>query len=457
MNEDTSRGNLEGAPDQAPPPPVPAAPTASTAETTAAASSGPLPPPIPIVFFLGDQAAYWRLLARGSALLAVTLGIYRFWFATDVRRFLWSNTEIAKETLEYTGTALELLIGFLIAIALLVPLYVGFFLAALSLGPIGQLSSVLGFPVLAFLGYFAIYRARRYRLTRTIYRGVRCHQGGSAMRYAVCAFFWWTLNVLTLGLTYPLSQSRLERFKMRHTYYGNLQGRFEGSGLTLFLRGLPMWLLVVGPLVAALVFSATTVEWDKVIAAASSAASGSEFINSIETAFPNVYASVVALISAATVSVLMATVLFPVFQAMTLRWWLSGLRFGALRVHSHLRTATIYRGYLRFLGYSFLFSLGASIAGSVLFGALGAILASITKQTEIAEVLGAAFGVVLYVVMMLGYSTIYQGTVKLAIWRGGVESIELEGASALDAVKAEGVPSSAVGEGLADALNVGGF
>jgi hypothetical protein len=38
-----------------------------------------------------------------------------------------------------------------------------------------------------------------------------------------------------------------------------------------------------------------------------------------------------------------------------------------------------------------------------------------------------------------------------------MESIELEGASALDAVKAEGGPSSAVGEGLADALNVGGF
>jgi hypothetical protein len=58
---------------------------------------------------------------------------------------------------------------------------------------------------------------------------------------------------------------------------------------------------------------------------------------------------------------------------------------------------------------------------------------------------------------MLGFSTIYQGTVKLTLWRCGVESIALEGAAALDRVKAEGTPSSAVGEGLADALNVGGF
>ena len=67
---------------------------------------------------------YWRLHhPRRRRLLAVTLGIYRFWLTTDMRRFLWSNTEIAGETLEYTGTARELLLGFLIAIAILIPLY----------------------------------------------------------------------------------------------------------------------------------------------------------------------------------------------------------------------------------------------------------------------------------------------------------------------------------------------
>lgn len=51
------------------------------------------------VRFLGQRRSYWRLLIRGAALLMVTLGIYRFWLATDVRRFLWSNTEIAGEAL----------------------------------------------------------------------------------------------------------------------------------------------------------------------------------------------------------------------------------------------------------------------------------------------------------------------------------------------------------------------
>src|SRR6187549_454957 len=99
------------------------------------------PPPVPPangVVFSGAESPFWRLLARGAALLLVTLGIYRFWLQTDVRRFLWNNTEIAGDYLEYIGTARELLLGFLIAIVLLIPVNAVFFLATLSGGVIAQ-------------------------------------------------------------------------------------------------------------------------------------------------------------------------------------------------------------------------------------------------------------------------------------------------------------------------------
>ncbi len=213
----------------------------------------PFPPPPGPVQFLGYERAYWRLLIRGAVLLAVTLGIYRFWLTTDMRRFLWSNTEVLGETLEYTGTARELLIGFLIACAILVPIYALLFLIALNLGTIGQLASVIGFAALTVLGQYAVYRARRYRLTRTIYRGVRFLQTGSAWRYAIYATFWSAIVLISLGLLYPLMQSRLERFKMRNTYLGNLPGRFEGTAGGLFLRGILLWIIVIGPLIAALI------------------------------------------------------------------------------------------------------------------------------------------------------------------------------------------------------------
>jgi len=52
---------------------------------------------------------------------------------------------------------------------------------------------------------------------------------------------------------------------------------------------------------------------------------------------------------------------------------------------------------------------------------------------------------------------IYRATVQLSTWRWSVQSLDLQGLAVLDSVKAEGGPSSAVGEGLADALNVGGI
>ena len=68
------------------------------------------------VRFLGESRDYWRILSRDAVLLIVTLGLYRFWVANDIRRYLWSNTEIAGDELEYTGDPFELLVGFLVLV-----------------------------------------------------------------------------------------------------------------------------------------------------------------------------------------------------------------------------------------------------------------------------------------------------------------------------------------------------
>ena len=75
----------------------------ATAPGTSVPSVPGVPPPLPVqaapgmgtARFVGRQGAYWRLMLHGAILLLFTLGIYRFWLATDQRRFLWGNTEIA--------------------------------------------------------------------------------------------------------------------------------------------------------------------------------------------------------------------------------------------------------------------------------------------------------------------------------------------------------------------------
>ncbi len=420
-----------------------------------------VPPPLPVqaapgmgtARFVGRQGAYWRLMLHGAILLLFTLGIYRFWLATDQRRFLWGNTEIAGDALEYTGTARELLIGFLIAIAVLVPIYGGFFLAALDLGIIGKLSGVLAFALLALFGQFAIYRARRYRLTRTVLRGVRMHQTGSAWAYAVYSSMWWTITLLTVGLAYPWAQANLERFKMRHTHYGDVPGRFAGSGTALFVRGFVMWLIVVGPIAGALVYAIGSVDWAALGEAIERG--GSNVIGTIESSSPNFAAGLTAVSIAATWSALAAGVLYPAFQAMTLRWWTSGLRFGEMAATSRLRTGQVYGLYLRFMGYSLLFGIALSIAAAVLFFLVQSLLR--LGGDAFAEAGGVVAGVIGYVMVMLGYSTLYQVIVKLRLWKLSFETAELSGLQALDTVRAAGAASSAFGEGLADALDVGGL
>src|SRR6266849_6184706 len=198
---------------------------------TSAPPDAPLPPPSPVrLRFVGDHGDYWRLMIRGGALQAVTLGIYRFWLFTDMRRFLWTSTEVKGETLEYTGTAVELLIGFLMAIGILVPIYALLFVASLELGILSILSGIVAFVVLAGFGQYSVYRARRYRLTRTVFRGLRFHQGGSPVRYAVRAMLWWIPIGVTLGLASPWATANLERYKMRNTFYGNLGGVLWAAG-----------------------------------------------------------------------------------------------------------------------------------------------------------------------------------------------------------------------------------
>jgi uncharacterized membrane protein YjgN (DUF898 family) len=134
-------------------------------------------------------------------------------------------------------------LGFLVAIALLIPIYTGVFLAALDMGLFGKLSGIIAFAALGVLGQYAIYRARRYRLTRTVYRGLRFHQEGSAWGFAFRAMLWWIITVLSFGLAYPFQLASLNATRCGIRPYGDLGG-CRGSA-SLLLRGFPMWVLLL--------------------------------------------------------------------------------------------------------------------------------------------------------------------------------------------------------------------
>ena len=406
------------------------------------------------VRFLGRRRTYARLLARGAALLLVSLGLYRFWLMTDVRRFLWASTEIDGETLEYAGTPIELVLGFLVAVAILVPVYAGFFVAALDLGVFGEMAGGLAFLGLGVLGQYAIYRARRYRLTRTIFRGLRFTQDGSAWVYAFRAAGWWLATALTFGLAYPFQLASLERYKMRHTFYGTLPGRFAGAGWKLLLRGVPMWLLVMAPLALTAAAFVEAVDWGALADAVGQG--GDDVMARVEGGNPALGETIVFAMLMIGLSVLLAVLFYPAFQAVVLRWWTSGLRFGEIEATSSLRIRHVYGAYMRFLWWGLLFTIVLGILAVPLLIFIG-ILAGKMPETGAGDIAASVIGLGGYVIAALGYSTIYRATVQLSLWQLGAEALHLSRVERLDRVEARGEASSPLGEGLADALNVGGY
>jgi uncharacterized protein DUF898 len=421
---------------------IPALPAASAVDPVRGRFTGPMPP-------------FRRLMIRGAFLKVLTLGIYRFWLITDMRRFQWANTEIGGESAEYTGTAIELLIGFLIAIAILVPIFVLIALAGLSLGPAGQFAGLIGYVVLGVLGQYAYFRARRYRLTRTVFRGVRLHQTGSAWRYAFRSILWGIAIVFTLGLAYPFAQASLERYKMSRTWYGNLQGAFAGSGAVLLLRGLLLWLILLAPAVATIAYAIETVDWHSAAAGFRSGAARDPGFFRSNAAFQSAASAVFGAIGWFTFA---AVVLYPAFQAIVLRWWLNGVRIGSIVVSSRMRMRSVYGAYLRYLGWTML----VTFVGLLTFGVTAVIISLILKSSGIGEdalaVLAAIGGFVAYLALAFCVWIIYQVVVGLRLWRIMVDSVEITGFEAIDNVRADAAAaSSAVGEGLVDALGAGGM
>lgn len=172
----------------------------------------------------------WMGLYTGFLTL-ITLTIYRFWARTVVRRRLWSETTIGDSPLEYTGKGSELFVGFLIAIVtVMVPLVGALVAAQLLLPPEGLVAVV----AVIYIGFFvligvALFLARRYQLSRTVWRGVRFEQRGSAWGYGLTAFGYGLLSIMTLGWFAPAMRLRLEKRMWNNAYFGDMPFSYDNS------------------------------------------------------------------------------------------------------------------------------------------------------------------------------------------------------------------------------------
>src|SRR5262249_19213293 len=128
------------------------------------------------------------------------------------------------------------------------------------------------------------------------------------------------------------------------------------------------------------------------------------------------------------------------------------------RVSTDLRTMQIYGAYLRYIGWSLLVLIAAIGAVAV----IGLVGLGVTKAAGLASdsmpAIAAVASFVAYVALALIIWIVYQVTVRLRIWRAMVDSVVITGFEAVERVRADLTrPTSALGEGLVDALGAGGM
>jgi len=168
----------------------------------------------------------------------VTLGFYRFWAKTRMRRYIWSRTSLHGDAFEYTGTGAELFIGFLIV--------VGFFFVATVLkaiidlasppdSPLPILAALLFALIVVYLVFVARYAAQRYRLTRTLWRGIRGGMTGSAWIWGLKAMLLGILTAITFGLAGPWVQMRLLDDRVNNSYFGDAKASMRSSSVPLYI------------------------------------------------------------------------------------------------------------------------------------------------------------------------------------------------------------------------------
>jgi uncharacterized membrane protein YjgN (DUF898 family) len=196
--------------------------------------------------FRGSGSALFGIHVINACLVLATLGVYFFWAKARVRHYLWSESEFEGDRFAYHGTGRELFVGFLRALVVfIVPI------TALNAAPeLVDIPPAL-MPVLKILGSIlaaifiptAMVGARRYRLSRTSWRGIRFSLRAPTREFIKLWVNGWILTSLTFGLYYPAFVTNQQRFFTANMWFGSQRFTFDGRGRDLFWPWVAMLVL----------------------------------------------------------------------------------------------------------------------------------------------------------------------------------------------------------------------
>ena len=191
----------------------------------------------------GTGGSFFGLVLTNALLTVITIGIYSFWAKTKVREFHYSHTELDGDRFAYHGTGGELFSGYLKGMGVVIVLALAFgIVSALVVGPSSSTSPQLMQVVSVVVFYLAIFLlvtvaingARRYRLSRSSWRGIRFSFRGEAGDFLGMILRGTLLSIVTLGFYLPYFQNRRRAFFVNNARFGSEPFAYQADARELF-------------------------------------------------------------------------------------------------------------------------------------------------------------------------------------------------------------------------------
>ena len=382
----------------------------------------------PALFYEGRLRELLPLVLLNSMLSLITLGIYRFWGKTNIRRYLWSRMSLLGQPLEYSGTGMELFVGFLIIVCILVPIgFCSFLLPIILLGYGITFGPVLaqGFLGLLFfyLSHIAVYRAQRYRLSRTSWRGICSELKGSSVTYANQATLCTFLMFMSLGLAYPYMQVKLLKYRIENAAFGGVSFEFGANVRTL----MHAWMICLSTtiILALLIYTVVEPHVSEVFASLSQ---DIQHIHSLEFLR-------YLLIPLIFFCLLPITTVW--YKAVSIRHFCSSIKFEDMSAQSNLTTWNIIQIYL-------------PLFFCMIFGSLVLLMVALFMSNELAH---QAYTIIIFTAFYLFMPIILMHRHLTKIF----DSLSLSGSFSPEKLFQSQQVKPKSGEGLADALNLDAF
>ncbi|SMY06452.1 DUF898 family protein [Flavimaricola marinus] len=380
------------------------------------------------VAFAGRRGSLMALALRVGLLTLATLGVYRFWGRTRLRRWYWSAVQPGGDPLEYTGDGAEKFAGFLMAVCVLA-LWLGVVNLLLMFVSLSWLAAPWLAYVLSVVGLipvwaYARYRARAYMLARTRWRGIRFGMAPGAAGYAgrVCLHGMFTLA--TLGALWPRMTFKLEKYRTDRTYFGTLR-LHQGGQWTILLPAYTPVLVCGAFALASLLLAATSTP------------------RMVWLAVPFGIGALYGIVR---------------YRVLSIRLMAEAKTAGGLSLIATpdpVRVARIVGfGWLAItivlalplIGAAFVYALAPA-------GRIELLLA--TDPTNPLALLALALFLILYFGLFVAYGVLRHGLITMPLWRHYAESLTVTGTSALAAVRQRDRQAAPEAGGLAEALDIG--